>query len=50
MEVSYQSCQIRGEPKPGKIVWLPAGDTEKEAKGQESAGVGAQKVSDVLFR
>jgi len=23
---------IRGEPKPGKIVWLPAGDTEKEVK------------------
>jgi hypothetical protein len=26
-------ASIRGEPKPGKIVWLPAGDTEKEAKG-----------------
>src|SRR5215813_13841795 len=28
-------ASIRGEPKPGKIVWLPAGDTEKEAKGEE---------------
>ena len=26
-------ASIPGEPKPGKIVWLPAGDTEKEAKG-----------------
>src|SRR3989441_12827955 len=26
-------ASIRGEPKPGKIVWLPAGDTEREAKG-----------------
>ena len=26
-------ASIRGEPKPGKIVWLPAGDTEKEARG-----------------
>ncbi|PYR34819.1 MAG: hypothetical protein DMF89_09320 [Acidobacteria bacterium] len=26
-------ASIRGEPQPGKIVWLPAGDTEKEATG-----------------
>src|SRR3989449_11289631 len=29
--VEYMAS-IRGEPKPGKIVWLPAGGTEKEAK------------------
>src|SRR5215813_1091463 len=32
--VEYMAS-IRGEPKPGKIVWLPAGDTEREAKGEE---------------
>src|SRR3989442_9259447 len=26
-------ASIRGEPQPGKIVWLPAGDTEKENRG-----------------
>jgi hypothetical protein len=30
--VEYMAS-IRGEPKPGKIVWLPAGDTEHEARG-----------------
>ena len=29
--VEYMAS-IRGEPKPGKVVWLPAGDTEKEVK------------------
>ena len=29
--VEYMTT-IRGEPTPGKIVWLPAGDTEKEVK------------------
>jgi len=29
--VEYMAT-ISGEPKPGKIVWLPAGDTEKEVK------------------
>jgi hypothetical protein len=29
--VEYMTT-IRGEPKPGKVVWLPAGDTEKEVK------------------
>ena len=31
--VEYMAS-IRGEPRPGKIVWLPAGDTEKEAQGE----------------
>ena len=26
-------ASINGDPKPGKIVWLPAGDTEEEARG-----------------
>ena len=26
-------ASIQGEPRPGKIVWLPAGDTEREARG-----------------
>src|SRR5262249_56389203 len=26
-------ASIRGEPKPGKIGWLPAGDTEKGDRG-----------------
>ena len=30
--VEYMAS-INGDPKPGKIVWLPAGDTEKEARG-----------------
>jgi hypothetical protein len=30
--VEYMAS-IRGDPKPAKIVWLPAGDTEKEARG-----------------
>src|SRR5947209_16826007 len=30
--VEYMAS-ISGDPKPGKIVWLPAGDTEKEARG-----------------
>jgi hypothetical protein len=30
--VEYMAS-IQAEPKPGKIVWLPAGDTEREAKG-----------------
>ena len=29
--VEYMTT-IRGEPKPGKVVWLPAGDTEREVK------------------
>jgi hypothetical protein len=29
--VEYMTS-IGGEPKPGKVVWLPAGDTEKEVK------------------
>ena len=29
-------ASIRGEPKPGKIVWLPAGDTEKEVKASRN--------------
>jgi hypothetical protein len=29
--VEYMAS-IKGEPKPGKIVWLPAGDTEKEVR------------------
>ena len=29
--VEYMAS-IPGEPKPGKVVWLPAGDTEKEVK------------------
>jgi hypothetical protein len=33
--VEYMAS-IRGEPKPGKIVWLPAGDTEKEVKTSQT--------------
>jgi Family of unknown function (DUF6282) len=29
--VEYMAS-IDGQPRPGKVVWLPAGDTEKEAK------------------
>jgi hypothetical protein len=29
--VEYMTS-ISGDPKPGKVVWLPAGDTEKEVK------------------
>ena len=29
--VEYMTS-IGGQPKPGRVVWLPAGDTEKEAK------------------
>jgi hypothetical protein len=30
--VEYMAS-INGDPKPGKILWLPAGDTEEEARG-----------------
>src|SRR3989442_9315823 len=42
--VEYMAS-IRGEPKPGKIVWLPAGDTEKEAKGGRNPNPKAPLVS-----
>src|SRR5438552_4642813 len=42
--VEYMAS-IRGEPKPGKIVWLPAGDTEKEAKGGRSPNPNAPFVA-----
>src|SRR5262249_43193819 len=38
-------ASIRGEPKPGKIVWLPAGDTEKEAKGGRNPNPNAPFVA-----
>lgn len=39
------TASIRGEPKPGKIVWLPAGDTEKEAKGGRNPNPNAPFVA-----
>src|SRR5882762_6777667 len=42
--VEYMAS-IRGEPKPGKIVWLPAGDTEKEAKGGRNPNPNAAFVA-----
>ena len=42
--VEYMAS-IRGEPKPGKIVWLPAGDTEKEAKGGRNPNPNAPFVT-----
>src|SRR2546428_1501677 len=42
--VEYMAS-IRGEPKPGKIVWLPAGDTEKEAKGGRNPNPNAPFVA-----
>src|SRR5215510_1384096 len=38
-------ASIRSEPKPGKIVWLPAGDTEKEAKGGRNPNPNAPFVA-----
>src|SRR5438034_9472602 len=38
-------ASIRGEPKPGKIVWLPAGDTEKEARGGRNPNPNAPFVA-----
>ncbi len=42
--VEYMAS-IRGEPKPGKIVWLPAGDTEREAKGGRNPNPNAPFVA-----
>jgi hypothetical protein len=38
-------ASISGEPKPGKIVWLPAGDTEKEARGGRNPNPNAPFVA-----
>src|SRR5215510_14465311 len=38
-------ASIRGEPKPGKIVWLPAGDTEREARGGRNPNPNAPFVA-----
>src|SRR3989454_8166217 len=42
--VEYMAS-IRGEPKPGKIVWLPAGGTEKEARGGRNPNPNAPLVA-----
>ena len=42
--VEYMAS-IRGEPKPARIVWLPAGDTEKEAKGGRNPNPNAPFVA-----
>lgn len=42
--VEYMAS-IRGEPKPGKIVWLPAGDTKKEATGGRNPNPNAPFVA-----
>src|SRR4030095_1071791 len=42
--VEYMAS-ISGDPKPGKIVWLPAGDTEKEAKGGRNPNPNAPFVA-----
>jgi hypothetical protein len=42
--VEYMAS-IRGEPQPGKIVWLPAGDTEKEARGGRNPNPSAPYVA-----
>ena len=42
--VEYMAS-IRGEPKPGKIVWLPAGDTEREARNGRNPNPNAPFVA-----
>src|SRR5437867_1510763 len=42
--VEYMAS-ISGDPKPGKIVWLPAGDTEKEARGGRNPNPNASFVA-----
>src|SRR5437667_2366262 len=42
--VEYMAS-ISGDPKPGKIVWLPAGDTEKEARGGRNPNPNAPFVA-----
>jgi hypothetical protein len=42
--VEYMAS-IRGEPKPARIVWLPAGDTEREAKGGRNPNPSAPFVA-----
>jgi hypothetical protein len=42
--VEYMAS-IRGEPKPGRIVWLPAGDTEREANGGRNPNPNAPFVA-----
>src|SRR5256712_14134330 len=39
-------ASIRGEPKPGKIVWLPAGVTEKEGIGGRNTESQSPDVSE----
>jgi hypothetical protein len=38
-------ASIPGQPRPGKIVWLPAGDTEKEARGGRNPNPNAPFVA-----
>ncbi len=42
--VEYMAS-INGDPKPGKIVWLPAGDTEVEARGGRSPNPNAPFIA-----